>query len=1138
MEHADSNRAARPQETGSRPLQIEAPLSVPEHEIIRRIGYGSYGQIWLARNMMGTHRAVKIVFRNAFESQRPFERELAGIRKFEPISRLHEGFIDVLQVGINEAQGYFYYIMELGDDQVSGATIDPETYSPRTLASERSHRGKLSLRECLQLGIALSDALAELHKRGLVHRDIKPSNILFVNGIAKMADIGLVAAVQDAPSYVGTEGFIPPEGPGTPQADLYSLGKVLYEISTGKDRHDFPELPTEWSESEEYEGLLELNEVILRSCKPEPAKRYLSAGDMHADLLMVISGKSVKRLRLLEQRFANLKRIAAIAAALLVIAAAIFYLVYREWRVATDARRRQVSANVSYGNRAMEPGDLLAALPYFAEALRLDQGNHDSETTHRLRFGSVLAQCPKLTQMWFASTRVNDGYFSPNGSDVLLAEYYGGAEIHDLQTGRLHERAFGPKYALLSAAYSPDGRFVVTTSESQTAIIWDAITLAEQGRLPHTNAVLRARFSPDGNEIVTSCLDGYARVWDTRTFQLQFALGPHSNGVTFAEFSHDGTLIATASYQGGVRLWYATNGQPTGMTFPHTTWVTYLDFSPDDERLVTACHDHKAHVWDLSTGKRVPAEIRHDDAVVGAEFSPDGRLILTASFDGTARLWRAEDLQPLDSNPILRHGERLTHASFSSDGRRIITTCTDGSVRVWDLAGCALPPVPERCLFSREGNRQLTVSSNHLGIYDAATGKAVGPLINPATSVEKAELTSNGKFVLTTSLLRSDGGQTNRLLQVWNTMTGSTMGPGISLPDFHAGAALSDDGQRMAIFWGGTTQVWSVRSGQSLSALLPHETDVSSVLFNPRGDLLVTTSGTNANVWETGSSRLAYSAFGHPVPVVFVEFSRNGEYLVTCCSDPNLTKCYAQVWNVRTGRPVGGPLRHADGVLSACFSRDGRRVVTTSEDFSAKVWDTSTGRQIGLPLTHRHHVRAGAFSPDARWVATASSDKTARIWDPENTDPLTPPLGHLVKLVDVNFLSDGRHIVTADNKGLRYIWPLPIDDRPVADLTRLAVLLSGGQFIPTADTSGKPPESLSSMWHYLLSKYPGNFSTSKDAVVRWHECQAEECELQEEWFAGAFHLERLLSLRPGNVALKERVAQAKAHLKRGVSAHP
>src|SRR6516164_947072 len=86
---------------------------IPDHELLRRIGSGSYGEVWLARNMMGVYRAVKIVYRRSFEDQKPFDRELSGIRKFEPISRSHEGFIDVLHVDMHEKGEYFYYVMEL-----------------------------------------------------------------------------------------------------------------------------------------------------------------------------------------------------------------------------------------------------------------------------------------------------------------------------------------------------------------------------------------------------------------------------------------------------------------------------------------------------------------------------------------------------------------------------------------------------------------------------------------------------------------------------------------------------------------------------------------------------------------------------------------------------------------------------------------------------------------------------------------------------------------------------------------------------------------------------------------------------------------------------------------------------------------
>src|SRR5437899_3238099 len=66
------------------------PPRMPDHELLRRIGGGSYGQVWLARSVMGTFRAIKVIYRDEFADERPFQREFAGIQRFEPISRLHE----------------------------------------------------------------------------------------------------------------------------------------------------------------------------------------------------------------------------------------------------------------------------------------------------------------------------------------------------------------------------------------------------------------------------------------------------------------------------------------------------------------------------------------------------------------------------------------------------------------------------------------------------------------------------------------------------------------------------------------------------------------------------------------------------------------------------------------------------------------------------------------------------------------------------------------------------------------------------------------------------------------------------------------------------------------------------------------
>src|SRR5262245_19872573 len=108
----DSRTAAEPANpVASTP---STPAEIRDHELIRRIGQGSYGEGRLSRNVMGTYRGVKIVYRAAFEHARPFERECNGIQKCEPLWRSHEGFVDILQIGRTE--DYFYYVMELADD--------------------------------------------------------------------------------------------------------------------------------------------------------------------------------------------------------------------------------------------------------------------------------------------------------------------------------------------------------------------------------------------------------------------------------------------------------------------------------------------------------------------------------------------------------------------------------------------------------------------------------------------------------------------------------------------------------------------------------------------------------------------------------------------------------------------------------------------------------------------------------------------------------------------------------------------------------------------------------------------------------------------------------------------------------------
>src|SRR4051812_1678025 len=306
---------------------------VADHQMLRRIGVGAYGEVWLARSVTGALRAVKVVLRERFDHDRTYEREFAGLKKFEPISRAHDALVDILQVGRNDAAGYFYCVMELAD--TAAATQD--NYVPLTLAEYIRRHGRLAPLDCARVGAVIAEGLAFLHRHGLVHRDVKPSNIIFVEGRPKLADIGLVTNVDAARSFVGTDGFIAPEGPGTPSADIYGLGKTLYEMGTGRNRLDFPDLPADLETSGENDRFVELNEIILRACAATPTERHASVEELRGELLLLEAGRSIQKLRR-NERLVTIWRRAGAAALIALFLAAILIRVERQ---RGDAAKRE-----------------------------------------------------------------------------------------------------------------------------------------------------------------------------------------------------------------------------------------------------------------------------------------------------------------------------------------------------------------------------------------------------------------------------------------------------------------------------------------------------------------------------------------------------------------------------------------------------------------------------------------------------------------------------------------------------------------------------------------------------------------------------------------------------------------------------
>ncbi len=255
-----------------------------------------------------------------------------------------------------------------------GGTMDSPLYQPHTLRADLE-KGRLSAAKALEIGLALSEALSHLHSNGLVHRDVKPSNVIFVNGRPKLADIGLVTDASDQCSIVGTEGYLPPEGPGTPQADIFALGKVLYEAATGLDRREFPKLPEDLRSWPDAAHVFELNEIILKACAQDAKDRYQTCEEMHADLALLGQGKSVKQKRTRRQRWAVAKKV-LVAALMFTMLAVGATLLWRQSRVnrplSTNPQAEELYQQAVYEIKSDTLDRHLQAYTNLVEAIRLD----------------------------------------------------------------------------------------------------------------------------------------------------------------------------------------------------------------------------------------------------------------------------------------------------------------------------------------------------------------------------------------------------------------------------------------------------------------------------------------------------------------------------------------------------------------------------------------------------------------------------------------------------------------------------------------------------------------------------------------------------------------------------------------------
>ena len=160
--------------------------------------------------------------------------------------------------------------------------------------------------------------------------------------------------------------------------------------------------------------------------------------------------------------------------------------------------------------------------------------------------------------------------------------------------------------SVYGTVFSPDSKYILTTSGDNTAALWDAQTGKKMYDLKgHTSFVLSAVFSPDGKQIVTASADKTAIIWDAETGKKLIELKGHNGPVHTACFSPDGKRILTASNDSTAIIWDAASGKRLIDLKGHTKTVRDAFFSPDGKKVVTASEDSTAIIWDAGSGTKI-----------------------------------------------------------------------------------------------------------------------------------------------------------------------------------------------------------------------------------------------------------------------------------------------------------------------------------------------------------------------------------------------------------------------------------------------------------------------------------------------------------------------------------------------------
>lgn len=980
---------------------MSLPPSVPDFELLRRIGGGSYGDVWLARSVTGLYRAVKIVDRNRFKDSRPFLREFEGIKRFQQQMGQRPRQLALLHVGRDEEAGLLYYVMELADDVSTGGEIQPDSYVPFTLKELRARRTAPSANECIRIGAELAEALAELHEAGLIHRDVKPSNIIFVNGVAKLADLGLIASSEHTLTSLGTPGYSPPEGSGTVRADLYSLGRILYELMAGLPPEEFPRLPSSMLSRADAPALLELNEVILKAGDPSPENRYASAQAMVDDLRLIQGGRSLQELNQTKRRLRLALRFGC-AIGLMALVGMVFLGIRSHFAL------RQLAALEASQRQAAERNERFAR--YTSDLnlaqLSLTRNNYGNART-ALRRHLPQSGEPDLRDFeWYALWNASAGdqaavYGSPGGPPVTAlvldpahaqfaaqeGDYSRETVVWDLTTGI---RRSVEQDTLGLGSFSSDGReLMIGTPARALRKIGLGATL-QSATQPMTGRMLCAL--NDGRTVLLGQRDeqgDHFHLWDTLRQTTVASWSP----------AHAGSLIpfsaaaVSPNHQLLALSFFSTDGVSTRhdiqvvnfetgevLHLPTEVSVHSLAFSPNNRRLAIGLLGRPTLLVSLESGAVLAQLTGHQGLVACLEYSPDGKRIASGGWDQTIFVWNA---QSGALERTLRGHEGAVQVVRWMDSIQLISGSADGTCRRWALDHAA----PQ---------------STREGLWTNSMGDAV---FSPDGTQIAATLATGTVGILNTTSLE--------VVREFPT----AFQPLAFGRDGRSFSALSFNGQLMKCdIMTGKAQVYelALKPGARLTVVTTSKRGDKVVFGDQKGNLVVWDLVKRTSLLQVGSdSRSVVVALGWAVEDdTFAVGYRDG--LV------ELRTVTGSVSVIQVPK---------DENRSLAFSPDGKFLAIGRVDGRVLIWDRKNQQTVANFSAHNSEVMCVLFTPDNARLITGGLDGFIQSW----TYPPVRPVVALpfeegasrkgdASLYRLQMTDDGGQLLGLSEEGRLRIW--------------------------------------------------------------------------------------------------------------------